>query len=74
MFIVDIGFSHREEPLLIMREAYTHIVSIGSAACQEPLGTTSVATPQHIKSYSADCSVDFISKNHPPIHQTPRKP
>jgi hypothetical protein len=74
MFIVDIGFSHREEPLLIMREAYTHIVSIGSAACQKPLGTMREAFGDNVKSYSADCSAVTIRKNYPPIHQTPRKP
>jgi hypothetical protein len=68
MFIVDIGFSLREEPLLIMREAYTHIVSIGSAACQKPLGTMREAFGDNVKSYSADCSAVTIRKNYPPIH------
>ena len=49
MFIVDIRFSHGAEPILIMRVAYTHIVSIGSAACQEPLETMSEATPLHVR-------------------------
>ena len=39
MYNAHIGFSHGAEPIFIMRVAYTHIVSIGSAACQEPLGT-----------------------------------
>ena len=33
MFIVDIGFSHREEPLLIMREAFGDDVKSYSADC-----------------------------------------
>ena len=37
MYIVDIRFSHGAEPLLTMRVAYTHIVSIGSAAYQKLL-------------------------------------
>ena len=45
MYIVDIGSLHGAEPIFIMRVAYTHIVSIGSAACQEPLRYTSKVTP-----------------------------
>ena len=74
MFDAHIGFSHGAEPIFIMRVAYTHIVSIGSAACQEPLETMREAFGDDVKSYSADCSAVIICKNYPPIHQTPRKP
>ena len=74
MFDAHIGFSHGAEPIFIMRVAYTHIVSIGSAACQEPLETMREAFGDDVKSYSADCSAVIIFKNYPPIHQTPRKP
>ena len=50
MYDAHIGFSHRAEPMFIWCGAYTHIVSIGSAACQEQLETTSEATPWNVKS------------------------
>ena len=65
MFDAHIGFSHGAEPIFIMRVAYTHIVSIGSAACQEPLGTMREAFGDDVKSYSADAQLSLFSKTIP---------
>ena len=49
MYDADIGFSHDAEPIFTWCGAYTHIVSIGSGPCQEPLETMSKAAPLHVR-------------------------